>query len=620
MRFPAAIGHTPDAHTPFPADRHLQDVRYQWNLSDLYPDDGAWRAAKRSLVAEIPSITRFSGRLGESAATLHACFALIARLSKEFLRLSTYAQLGSDADTRVADRLAMAQEMSQIGADLGVAASFVDPELLALGRKVIEPFLSADPQLAEFRHSIDNVLRRQEHTGTTGEEKILADAALIADAPDSVFNVFTNADFPYPSITLADGNTVRLDKAGFSLHRQSRHRPDREKIFAAYFTALAGYQRTFGAQLYGAVKRDLFYARARKYASCLAAALDGNNVPVDVYTALIRNVRENLPTFHRYLRLRATMLGVDQLRYHDLYAPAVADVDLTYTFEEARDLVLRSLAPLGEAYVAVAGRAFAERWFDVYPATGKTSGAYSNGSAYDVHPYMLLNFNGKYDDVSTLTHELGHTMHSFLANSAQPFSTSQYAIFVAEVASTFNEALLMEHMLRVEQDDAVRLSLLMHYLDEIRGTLYRQTQFAEFELRMHEMAERGETLTGESLSALYGSLTREYYGHDAGVCLVDEGVQHEWMNVPHFYYTFYVFQYATSLTASAALSEQVLSGGPNDRERYLSLLAAGGADYPVTLLRTAGVDMTTPEPFRRMMGKMHRLMDEIERILAARDR
>jgi oligoendopeptidase F len=309
------------------------------------------------------------------------------------------------------------------------------------------------------------------------------------------------------------------------------------------------------------------------------------------------------------------MLQVEELHYHDLYAPVVPDVDLKYSFEQARELVLASLAPLGAEYGAVARRAFAERWFDVYPTPGKVSGAYSNGSAYDVHPYMLLNFNGTYDDVSTLTHELGHTIHSYLSNTSQPFPTSQYAIFVAEVASTFNEALLMESMLGTERSDAVRLSLLMHYLDEIRGTLYRQTQFAEFELRIHEMAERGETLTGELLSALYGAITREYYGHDSGVCVVDERVFHEWMNIPHFYYNFYVFQYATSLTASAALSERVLAGGGEDLDRYLTLLKAGGSDYPVELLLQAGVDMTTPDPFKQMMRKMNRLMDEIERIL-----
>lgn len=608
----------PDAGGTAAADRASQDPRHLWNLTDLYPTDDAWRAAQRSLTAEIPSVGRFAGRLGESAALLCECLTVIAGLSKEYLRLSTFAQLGSDVDTRVAERLAMAQEMGQIGADLAAATSFVDPELLALGRATIDLFLKAEPRLEIFRHGIDNILRRQDHTGTAGEEKILADASLMADSADGIFTMFTNADFPYPSVTLADGRTVRLDKAGFSLQRQSRHRPDREKVFAAYFGALANYQRTFGAQLYAAVKRDMFYARARKYPSCLAAALDGNAIPPDVYTGLIRAVRENLPTFHRYLRLRGRMLGVEQLCYHDLYAPAVAEADRTYTFDEARDLVLASLAPLGAEYLAVARRAFTDRWFDVYPATGKVAGAYSNGSAYDVHPYMLLNFNGTYDDVSTLTHELGHTMHSFLANAAQPYPTSQYAIFVAEVASTFNEALLMESMLRSETSDAVRLSLLMHYLDEIRGTLYRQTQFAEFELRIHEMAERGETLTGASLSALYGKITREYYGHDAGVCTVDPGVEHEWMNVPHFYYNFYVFQYATSLTASAALSERVLEGGAGERERYLALLKAGGSDYPVALLLRAGVDMTTPDPFLRMMQKMNRLMDVIERTLDRR--
>lgn len=604
-------------HSAGNRDRSLTPARYTWNLADLYHDDDEWRSSKRKLVEQIPPLAAFRGTLAVSPEQLLKVLSTIAALSKEYSRLSVYAQLGSDLDTRKAEHLAMVQEMGQVGSDMAAAASFVDPEILEMGKVLVAEFLAGEPRLAIYRHGLEDILRRKEHTGTAGEEKIIADASLMADGPSSIFTIFANADFPYPSITLEAGADVRLDKAGFHLHRQSRSRSDRKAVFSAYLGALAKYERTFGTQLYSAVKTDMFYARARRYPSCLAAALDGNNVPPEVYHRLIENVTTHLDTFHRYLRLRARMLGVDELHYYDLYAPVVPDVDISYSFEEAEVMVLASLAPLGEDYLAAARRAFAGRWFDVCPGDGKVAGAYSNGSAYDVHPYMLLNFNGMYDDVSTLTHELGHTMHSHLANSVQPYPTAHYAIFVAEVASTFNEALLVDHLMKSAVDDRVKLSLLMHYLDEIRGTLYRQTQFAEFELRIHEMAERGETLTGELMSSLYQSITRTYYGHDPGVCVVDDEVRFEWMNVPHFYYTFYVFQYATSLTASAALSERVLAGEADSREQYLDLLRAGGADYPIALLKKAGVDMKRSTPFEMMMKKMNRAMDEIERILSA---
>jgi oligoendopeptidase F len=308
-------------------------------------------------------------------------------------------------------------------------------------------------------------------------------------------------------------------------------------------------------------------------------------------------------------------MGVDQLHYYDLYGPLVEHVDIHYSYEEAEKLVLASLTPLGEDYIKVARKGFAERWLDVYPTDGKRSGAYSQGGAYDVHPYMLLNYNGKYDDVSTLAHEFGHTMHSYLSNTSQPYSTSQYSIFVAEVASTFNEALLLDYMLKTIKDDDARLTLLGSYLDGLRGTLIRQTQFAEFELRIHEKAEKGETLTGDVLDNLYMEIARRYYGHDKGVCIVDDEVKAEWAYIPHFYYNFYVFQYATSLTASGALSEEVLAGDKEATKRYLELLKSGGSDYPIDLLKKAGIDMTTSVPFELAMKKMNRVMDEIEKIL-----
>jgi len=332
----------------------------------------------------------------------------------------------------------------------------------------------------------------------------------------------------------------------------------------------------------------------------------------------VDGVNEGLPTFHRYLQLRKKMMNLPDLHYYDLYAPLVASADLSYTPEESQKNVLDALAPLGPDYVAAVTRAFNERWIDLLPNEGKKSGAYSNGAAYDVHPYMLINFNGKYTDMSTEAHELGHTMQSYLSNKAQPFPLANYPIFVAEVASTFNEALLIEHMLKTIKDDNIRLSLLGNYLENIKGTVFRQTQFAEFELRIHETAEKGQPITGESLDQLYLEITRKYYGHDKNVCVVDDYVQHEWAFIPHFYLDFYVFQYATSFTASAALSEKVLAGDAAATKRYLDFLSAGGSKYPIELLKDAGVDMTTDAPLDFTMRKMNRVMDEIEEVLGRR--
>ena len=588
---------------------------YTWNTSDLYASDQAWREAKSRLVSEIPALAGYRGRLGISGRTLLECLTALSHISKEHARLSVYANLIADADTRLSGPLAMVQEMSQIGSEIAAATAFVQPDILALGGDRIDAFIREEPGLTIYRHDLDDILRRKDHTGTAGEEKILADATLMADGPDSIYGIFSNADFPFPEVVLSDGKAIRLDKAAFSLYRSVPNRRDREAVFHTYFSSLHAYRRTFGAQLYAQVKRDMFSARARKYSSCLHSALDSDHIPVDVYTTLLRNVREHLDTFHRYLTLRKALLGLDELHYYDLYCPIVPRFDLEYSYEEAQEHVLASLAPLGDEYRAVVKTAFDRRWVDVSPGDGKRSGAYSNGAAYDVHPYILMNYNGKYDDVSTLTHELGHTMHSHLSNTHQPYPTSRYSIFVAEVASTLNEALLLEHMLATIDDDALKLSLLGNYLDGIRGTVFRQTQFAEFELRIHEMAEGGETLTGDELDLVYGNLTREYYGQDQGICIVDDEINTEWAHIPHFYYNFYVFQYATSFTASAAISERILAGDQDAVRRYMDLLASGGSDYPIVLLKNAGVDMTSAEPFMLTMRKMNRVMEEMEKIV-----
>lgn len=616
MAFTAFMAATTLTGAPQQQERASVPDKYTWDLSPIYPNEAAWRAAKDKVVAELPKIRAFQGTLGTSAQKLADALELSSRLAKDFSRLFVYASMLSDQDTRVSTNQGMQQEMAQIGANFGAETSFVEPEILKIDRATIDTFVGSEPRLKIYRLYLDDILRRAAHTGTDGEERILASAAVMAATPSNVYGIFSDADFPYPSVTLSDGKSVKLDSSGFSLYRGVPNRADREKVMAAFFGALGTFRGTFGSTLSGQVSSDVFYAKARKYTSALEASLDGANIPTSVYMRLIDGVNRNLPTFHRYLNLRKKMMGLPNLHYYDLYAPLVSSVDLSYTAEEAYKQTLDALKPLGADYAAVATRGFNERWIDLYPSPGKRSGAYSNGGAYDVHPYMLLNYNGKYNDVSTVAHELGHTMQSYYSNKTQPFPLASYPIFVAEVASTFNEALLIDHMLKSITNDDAKLSLLGNYLEGIKGTVFRQTQFAEFELRTHELAEKGQPLTGDVLSKLYGDITKRYYGHDKGVCIVDDYIQHEWAFIPHFYRNFYVFQYATSFTAAASLSEKVMAGDPAATKRYLSFLSAGGSKYPIDLLKEAGVDMTTDEPLELTMKKMNRVMDEMEAILA----
>jgi oligoendopeptidase F len=596
-------------------DRSKIADKYKWDLSQVYPTDDAWKQAKEKLVGEISGIEKYKGTLAKSAQQLLGCLEYTSRLTKEFSRLSSYAGMSSDQDTRDSKYLGMQQEMSQVGSNFGAAAAFIEPEILKIDRAVVDGFLKNEQKLAVYKLYLDDILRRKAHTGTEGEEKIIADASLMADGASNIYGIFSDADFPSAEVTLSDGKSVKLDKATFNLYRAGTNREDRKKVFAAFFGKLNDFRRTFGTELNAEVKKNMFYMRARNHKSSLESSLDANNIPVEVYHNLVKGVNANLETFHRYLKLRKRILGVDQLHYYDLYAPLLSNVDLKYTYEQGQEHVLAAITPLGKEYVDVTKKGFGERWLDVYPTEGKRSGAYSNGSVYDIHPYMLLNYNGKYDDVSTLAHELGHTMQSYFSNKTQPYPTANYPIFVAEVASTFNEALLIEHMLKNIKDDNTRLSLLGSYLEGIKGTVFRQTQFAEFEMRTHEMAERGEPLTGDVLNNLYQEIVHKYYGHDKGFCIVDDEIKAEWAYIPHFYYNFYVYQYATSFTASAALSEQVIAGDKAATKRYMEFLSAGGSDYPINLLKKAGVDMTTTAPFDLTMKKMNRVIDEMEKIL-----
>jgi oligoendopeptidase F len=599
-------------------DRASIPEKYKWNLADLYPSDAAWRGAKDAFAAEIPSLGKSRGRLMSSPSTLADGLDTLYAKSKELSRLATYASLLADQDTRDSTHQGMRQEITQVSATFGAEASYVDPEILKAGSGVIEKFIASEPRLKPYRHDLEDLVRRSTHTLSDSEEKILADARPMAGSASSIYGILSNADFPYPTVTLSDGRSVKIDQAAYADLRALPARGDREKVMAAFFNALGSFGRTFGTTMNAEVQKVLFYTKARHYKSALETELDGPNIPVSVYTRLVDGVNKNLPAFHRYLRLRKRMMGLDELHYYDLYAPLVGSVKLEYTPEDAQALVLGAVAPLGAEYQATIRKAFADRWIDLLPNTGKRSGAYSSGGVYDVHPYMLINYNGKYADVSTLAHELGHTMQSYFSNRTQPYPTAGYPIFVAEVASTFNESLLNDYMLKQIKDDATRLSLLGDYLENIKGTVFRQTQFAEFELRMHEMAQQGKPVTGDSLAKLYLDITRRYYGHDQKICLVDDYVAHEWSYVPHFYRDFYVFQYATSFTASEALAAKVKAGDPGATKRYLAFLSAGGSKDPIDLLKDAGVDMTTDEPLDLTVASMNRVMDEMERILARR--
>ena len=603
--------------TPFAQQRDRSKIpdEYKWDLTALYPSDDAWRAEKEKVAAEVPKLRAFQGTLGSSAARLADVLELQSGLDKELNRLFVYAGLSSDQDTRVSKYQAMEQEMIQLGSSVGAEEAFIQPEILKIDNATLDKFIAQEPRLQVYKHYLEDIERQRAHTLSNAEEKLLAGSAVMASGPHSVYGIFADADFPYPSVTLKDGKTVKLDKAAFSLHRASPSREDRQKVMEAFFTAVGKYRGTFGSMMNSSVQASVFYAKARNYDSDLEARLDGPNIPVTVYSRLVDGVNKNLASFHRYLKLRKRMMGLSDLHYYDLYAPLVPAVDTKYSVDQSVQNILAALAPLGPDYAAGAKHALTERWIDMYPTEGKASGAYSNGGAYDVHPYMLLNYNGRYEDMGTLAHELGHTMQSYFSNKMQPYPLSQYPIFVAEVASTFNEALLNHYMLKQTKDDAVRLSLLGSYLEGIKGTVFRQTQFADFEQRMHQMVEKGQPLTGDALSSLYMKIVKKYYGHDQGVCMVDDYVANEWAFIPHFYNSFYVFQYATSFTASSALSEKVLAGEPGAKERYLKFISAGQSEYPIELLKAAGVDMTTDEPLELTVKQMNRVMDEMEKLL-----
>ncbi|MCK4716686.1 MAG: oligoendopeptidase F family protein, partial [Candidatus Marinimicrobia bacterium] len=509
-------------------DRSEIADQYKWDLTDLYSSEEAYQKAKDETVKKFDGILKYKGKLTKSPVSLLKSLDYHSNIIKEMLRLSSYAGKKSDLDTRDSKYLAMRQEISQLFTQYNSKSSFIDPEILTMNKKKIDKFFIKEPKLRIYKHYLHDLLRSKEHMLGEKEEKIVAEAGLITGTAGSIYGIFKNADMPYPTVKLSNGEEVLVDQAGYGRYRATANRADRKIVFEAFFEKFNDFRRTFGTEIDGNVKSHIFYTNVRNYTSTLETALDANNIPTKVYHSLIENVNKNLDSFHRYLEIKRRMLGVDTLFYYDLYAPTVKGIDADFEYDEAIDMVLSALKPLGKDYIKTIDEAFKNRWIDVYPTPGKRSGAYSSGSAYDVHPYILLNYNNLYNDVSTLIHELGHTMQSYYSSKTQPFQTAMYPIFVAEVASTLNEILLFTDVYNKTTDDDIKLSLLMEYLDGIKGTLFRQTQFAEFELRMHEMAEKGVQITGDSMSELYKSIVQAYYGHNEGVCVVPEYIDVEW--------------------------------------------------------------------------------------------
>ncbi len=601
-------------------ERSEVPVALTWDLTSLFASDDAWTAARKDLEARVPTLARFKGHLGDSPDTLYAALILQSNLRRSLERLSTYASQLADQDQRVARHIEMRQASQQLQVQMGTVASYIQPELLALGEAKLRALIVNQKRFDPYRPGLDDVLRYAPHTNSAAEERIAAQAGRMAGAGFTVRGLLNNAEMQWPTVTLPSGKSVTLDDAAYTSFRQSADRADRDSVFHAFFRQHQRFQGTYGAALDAAVQAHIFDRDVHSFKTCLEQAMYGDNIPTTVYTHLLQDVHENLPTLHRYLKLRQRMMGLSDLRYEDLYAPIVSKVDLRFTPEQAMEIVLDTVKPLGQSYVDTLKHGFASRWIDWLPSTGKASGAYSTG-AYGVHPYQLQNFTGRYDEVSTLAHESGHSMHTYLSDSHQPYPTHGYATFVAEVASTLNENLLFHRMLDKTTDKQTRLYLLGSYLDNLRTTLFRQTLFAEFELKIHDMAEHGESLSGEALSREYLKLVRQYYGHDAGVCKVDDLYGVEWSYIPHFYYDFYVYQYATSIIASTALAkgvrEDASSGGKSTahRDAYLNMLQSGSSKYPVDLLKGAGVDMTTSAPFLAAMKEMNSVMDEMEKLL-----
>lgn len=588
-------------------NRREQDPKFQWRLSDLYEDTGAWERALQEAQAQVAAIEAHRGRLGESADTLLAVLRSRSAAERQLVQAYTYAHLHKDTDNGNATYQGMTDRAMQAMVAAQAALSFIEPEILEIAPETLRAW-AQEPRFQNFRFYLEDLDRQRAHLLSAAEERILAMAEDPLSGADNAFTMLSDVDLDFGTVVDAQGQEVKLTHSTYGLLLESPDRRVRRDAFRSLYKAYRSVKNTIAATYAASVKADVFRARVRGYAGSLEAALDGNNVPVAVYEQLIEAVHEKLPALQKYLALRKRQLGLDQLEMYDLYTPIVPECSMPMTYEEAKALVKEALKPLGERYGRLLDEAYDNHWIDVYESAGKTSGAFSWG-VYGVHPFVLLNHQDNVDHAFTLAHELGHAMHSYHSNEKQPYETADYKIMVAEVASTVNETLMMQYLLGRETDPVKRAYLINQQLESYRTTCFRQTMFAEFELKAHRMAENGEPLTVESLSRVYRELNELYY---AGV-VVDDDIASEWMRIPHFYNAFYVYQYATGICTATALARDILEHG--GAPRYLDFLSSGGSDYPIRLLQNAGVDLTDKASIASALEVFERGVDELEQLL-----
>ena len=582
------------------------DERYRWDLSSIYADDEAFLAALEEAKGCATKLAAYRGKISQSPEELLAYLQLSDEAGVELGKLVNYAQRKLDEDTRKATYQDYSAQIISVYTEVSSATSWFAPELLKLDDAQMEQFFVACPELELYRRALHMVFRQRGHILGDAEEELLARAQDMAMQPEHIFSLFNDADLTFEDAIDAQGETHPVTHGSYVPLMMSDDRVLRKSAYTSLYAAYEQFRNTAAATLGAQAKQLKFYTDARKYPTALEYCLDQNEVPTEVYTNLISCVHEHLAPMHKYVELRKQVLGVDELHFYDLYVPIVEDVDMEFTYEEACDLILEALEPLGEGYLEIVREGLSKRWIDVYETPGKRSGAYSAGG-YGMHPVILMNFQGQLDDVFTLIHEMGHSIHTYLSCKTQPSVYSDYVIFVAEVASTVNEALLTQHLLKTRTDPRERAYILNHFLEQFKGTLYRQTMFAEFELAFNEIAARGEGITAEALGEIYRELNASYYGPDI---VVDDQIAVEWARIPHFYYQYYVYQYATGFSAAIALSNRILKEGASAVADYLGFLSGGSSKTPIELLKGAGVDMTTPEPTAQALAYFDELVDE----------
>ena len=585
-------------------------VEDTWALEDIYENDEAWEREFATLSEDQAALEGYAGHLGDSAEMLYSFIEKLEKTNAKAMLLGNYAMRRSDEDTRVASYQAMTGKFMSAAVALDAACSFETPEIMAISDETLDRFYAQYPSLERYRRYLTDLGRRKEHILSPAEEKLLAAAGEMGQTPSNVFGSFINADLKFPDAVDGEGKSRPLSQSTFITYQEGSDRALRKDSYEKLYRTLNDFRNTSASVLNAQCKQLQFFADARKYSSALEASLDQNNVPTSVYLNLIEAVHENMDKMHRYVRLRKKLLGVDELHFYDVYTQLVPGVDQKIPFEQAKQTVYDALAPLGERYRKILKEGFDNRWIDVYENEGKRPGAYSAGVA--THPYVLLNYTGTLDSQFTLAHEMGHALHSYLSNSTQNPIDSQYVIFVAEVASTCNEALLMEYLLERTTDKKERAYLINHFLEQFKGTLYRQTMFAEFELNIGRMVGQGQTMTADALCAEYRRLNELYFGPDM---VVDDEIAMEWARIPHFYFDYYVFQYATGYSAAIVLSRRILAEGEKAVEDYLNFLSGGCSKSPIELLKGAGVDMTGPEPVKQALELFGQLLDEMEALL-----